>query len=101
MIWLLRWIGLNCPFSNTTQCKKRFDTILSIKNEDPRAFNNLFYTSEDILPAIRSSSVFGDNQMITLSRRTPGVLNVVTYIQGKRNNEDRISINEISVDQME
>jgi hypothetical protein len=100
LIWLLRWIGLECPISNTSQCQKRFNTILNIKNEDSIAFHNLFHTSEDVLPAIQASSVFGDDQMVILSRRTPGVLNVVTRIPSKtgRKKDDTISIKEISVD---
>lgn len=101
LIWLLRWIGLDCPNSNTSQCQKRFDTILNIKNEDPKAFYNLFHTSEDVLPVLKASSVFEDNQMVILSRRTPGVLNVVTLIPsktGKKN--DTIKIKEISVDEI-
>ena len=103
LIWLLRWIGLDCPNSNSSQCQKRFDTIMNIKNEDDTAFYNLFHTSEDVLPVIQSNSIFGgDDQMVILSRRTPGVLNVVTRIPSKtgRKKDDSIKIKEISVDEM-
>lgn len=103
LIWVLRWIGLDCPNSNSNQCQKRFDTLLTLKNEDNKGFYNLFHTSEDVLPAIQASSIFdGDNQMVILSRRTPGVLNVVTRIPSKtgRTRDDSIEIKEISVDEL-
>jgi hypothetical protein len=101
LIWLLRWIGLDCPNSNTSQCQKRFDTILNIKNEDPKAFYNLFHTSEDVLPVLQASSVFEDNQMVILSRRIPGILNVVTLIPSKTGrSKDTLKIKEISVDEI-
>ena len=100
LIWLLRWIGLDCPNTNSSQCQKRFDTIMNIKNEDSIAFYNLFHTSENVLPAIQASFNFGgDNQMVILSRRTPGVLNVVTRIPSKTGRNDSLRIKEISVDE--
>jgi hypothetical protein len=82
LFWLLRWIGVDCPFDNNSTCKERNDFIMKIKDIDPDALNFLFETSETIAKKIQNKFGNQDGVVFLLSRKVPGDINIVKYSNG-------------------
>lgn len=82
LFWLLRWIGIDCPFDNNKTCKERADIIMKIKELDPDSLNLLFETSETIGAKLQKKFGNDDALVFLLSRKVPGEINVVTYKDG-------------------
>lgn len=83
LFWLLRWIGIDCPFDNNKTCKERADIIMKIKELDPDSLNLLFETSETIGAKLQKKFGNDEGLVFLLSRKVPGEINVVTYKDGK------------------
>jgi hypothetical protein len=76
IIWLLRWIGTDCPFdyNNITSCQKRLNFIFDLIQYDPNSIKNLFLITKDIQKNL--SNYYNQYlPFLTLSSRTPGVIN--------------------------
>ena len=89
LIWTLRWIGVDCSFTDDKICQDRFN-IIQILKDNTNLFRGLFTTTDNIAPALQNNKEYG---YLILSRRTPGVFNYV-YM----NDANEIKAKEIQYD---
>lgn len=89
LIWILRWIGIDCPFDNNKVCKNRFDILIKLRKEYEAVFNHLFDNFEDI---VMNGDFDPNYTYLFLSDTTPGKFKYIYY---DKDSEDIKSIESI------
>jgi hypothetical protein len=74
LVWILRWIGIDCPFDDDQECKNRFDTLIKLREEYEEIFNHLFDQNEDILYDFDPNYTY-----LLLSDTTPGKFKYIYF----------------------
>ena len=74
LIWILRWIGIDCPFDNNDVCKGRFDFLIKLRKWNQDIFDHLFDKIE----------TYNLDDHLFLSDEVPGEFKYVYYLDSKQ-----------------
>jgi hypothetical protein len=91
LTWILRWIGMDCPFDDNQICKHRFDVLIKLREGNQELFDHLF----DIGDPNLFDQEFDQNYLyLYLSDEVPGEFKYIFY----NPIEERFSIGNSSYD---
>ena len=76
LTWIVRWIGVDCPFDNNQVCKDRFNVLIKLREEYEEVFNHLF---DDYNEMINKAEFDPNYTYLFLSDEVPGKFKYIYY----------------------